>query len=295
MSRRAYVILLAVSIASTALAQAPAPTAADQARARAEALKAEADRAYIAKAYTRALELLKAAYDADPQPRYVANQGLVLEQLGRHAEAVKAFERFLAGSPRPPADKAAAARKVLERLKPPVTIDTTPPGATVSIDGGPPIGLTPLTTRLVAGDHTINLTLDGYAPAQNGVKVLVADGLSYQATMVPLPEAPKPPPPGLGTDGWGYIALGGAGLAFAGSAALYALGLDEAETRDGATTGEAWDEAQSRLELYDTASIAAAGVAGAALTTGIILLLIDDEPPVTASPGPDGITVRGRF
>lgn len=267
--------------------------------AEAEALKAGADAAYLEGDYLLALQRLRAAHDLDPRPGYVANQGLVLEQLGRYAEAVDALRRFLATDP--PADKAAAARAVVDRLTPPVRVETDPPGAEVRVgEPGELIGRTPLDTRLIAGSHVIELRRAGHAPLRRTAKVLPREGLVFRAALAPLPARAAPiRETTFGHRGWGFVLLGGAAVAGAAAGVFYGLGLDAAETRDDARTRAAWDDAQRRLELLDTSVTSALAVAGAAAITGVVLLFVADDATVgaapSAAPGGGGATVFGRF
>lgn len=282
--------------------KARAPTEAEQAAA--ARLKTQADEAYLAGQYALALQRLQAAHRLDPDPRYVANQGLVLEQLSRYAEAVEAFEQFLATDP--PADKAAAAKAVIERLRPEVRIETAPPGATVRLQGDErPRGTTPLVMRLVAGTHTLIIEREGHARWRQTAKVLPGEGLRVQAALAPLPAPPPAPPPEVrtefGTSGWGYVALGTAVAAGASGAVLYGLGVEAVDDRDNADTGEAWDAANRQVSTYDTSTTVAAAVAGAALVAGVILLSwggddgAADEATISLSAGPAGGVLWGRF
>lgn len=295
------------ALSAPVAAQPAAAQPATDGRTQAEAFKAEADRAYLDGDYALALQRLEKAYALDPDPRYVANQALVHEQLGQYAEAVAKLRQFLESKPAPAADKAAAARKVIARLEPTVRIETDPPGATVRVDDAPePIGTTPLETTLVAGTHTLQLELAGHAPLRQVAKVLPADGLVYRGSLAPLPAPPPAPPPvvvrearGFGLDGWGWVAVGGAAAAGIGWAVLHGLGTEAAETRDAATTGADWDAAHERVELYHATGVAAAGLAGAALVTGVVLLLVAEDAPVSVGPaavdGAGGALLFGRF
>lgn len=289
----------AASAPTASEATAPADPADADRIAEAEALKQGADAAYLEGDYLLALQRLRAAYDLDPRPGYVANQGLVLEQLGRYAEAVAAMQRFLATDP--PPDKAVAAHAVVDRLTPPVRIETDPPGAEVRIgEAGTLLGETPLDIRYVAGSHLIEVRREGHAPLSRTAKVLPREGLVFRAALAPLPETVETVREApFGHRGWGFVLLGGAAVAGAAAGVFYGLGLDAAETRDAARTRAAWDDAQSRLELLDTSVTSALGVAGAAAIIGVVLIFVADDSTVgvvpTATPKGGGATVFRRF
>ncbi|MCA9539972.1 MAG: PEGA domain-containing protein [Myxococcales bacterium] len=269
-------IPLALLLATTA-AHAADPAAA-------AAHKQAADEAFLAGDYHLALQRLEAAYAADPQPGYIANQALVLEQLGRYADAVAALERFLAT--RPDEEKTRKARAVIVRLMPTVRVETDPPGAELRVDDAPAsLGTTPVVTRMAAGTYTFELRRAGYAPLRRTVRVLPRDGVNFQAALTrvgrqspPALTAAPPPPPapsGFGAREWGYVTLGGAVVAGAAAAVCFALGNEAADARDSAARGGEWDNQQSRLEALDIGYKASAAVAATALVTGALLVVFD--------------------
>lgn len=276
------------------------PKADPAAVAKADALKKKADEAYIAGDYLLALQRLETAYGLDPRPGYVANAGLVLEQLKRYAEAVARMEQFLATDP--PAGKAEAARAVIERLTPAVQVESDPAGAVVWRDGQP-LGETPLEVRLVAGNVALELRKEGYDVLARTIQVPPRDGLVFRAALAPLPPPPPPPPPpvetGLGHRGWGFVLLGGAGVAGAAAGVFYALGSAAVDDRDAATSRARWDAAHDRVELFDTSVKAAVGVGVVAACAGLGLWLFADDSAVgvapTVSPDGAGAAVGGRF
>ncbi len=264
-------------------------------------LKAEADRAYVEGDYSSALTKLQAAYKADPNPGLIANQGLVLEQMGEHAASAAAFERFLAT--KPPAAKARKAHQVLARIKPEVEVVTDPPGATVRLVAGSArsLGTTPLHTRLVVGTHTLELRLAGHLPAEVAVRVWPGRALSVRQALARDPDARvarkvEPEEPG-GKRGsvLAWVLLGGAAVAGGAAGAFYVLGDDAVSARDGARTGADWDAHQDDVELWNTSYLAAAGVAGAALVGGVVLLFTGGDEGAQAVVSPGGLTVLGTF
>lgn len=282
-------IVFALLVASTALAADPD---------RAAELKAEADRLVLARDYAGALARLEEAYAADPEPGYIANQGVVLQKLGRHAEAAAAFDRFLATNPDP--EKAQMARDMVARLRPMVEIMSDPPGAKVSTDQAE-LGTTPLKTPLVVGDYTLYFSLRKHDPLE--VKVSVREGrkLSISQTLTPSKSAgklvqveiekeAKPPAKRV----WTWVALGTGVAAGVGAGVLYSLASGAVDDRDAARTGAAWDAAQSDAETWHLAMWGAAGLSAAALAAGGLLFFKESEwLGVQASPG--GIGLVGRF
>lgn len=52
-----------------------------------------------------------------------------------------------------------------------IKVASTPPGASVSIDGKPVVGVTPLETGITPGSHAVTVKLDGYKPATEQVQI----------------------------------------------------------------------------------------------------------------------------
>ncbi|HVR62741.1 MAG TPA: hypothetical protein VMU50_12630 [Polyangia bacterium] len=128
-------LVLVVGAWRPASAQASASEAArDAARARlveGVALLKQSD-------FAGALAKFQAAYELVPSPNIHYDLGLAYVGLGRSADALLAFDRFLAEAPGAPADsrrKAATNQEVLRRQVATVTIATEAPGAEISVDG----------------------------------------------------------------------------------------------------------------------------------------------------------------
>lgn len=230
-------------------------------------LKTKAAQALAKQDFKTALTLLEAAYALDPQPGLEANIGFVHYQLGNRAEAAKALERFLATRPTPA--KAQKARALVDRLKPRIQLTSDPSGATVIAADGAAQGLTPVTLRLLAGEHTFTLKKPEHTSVEVSVRVREGRRDTVHRTLMRTRDAPKmaqvfvkqvkvkskPASP------WAWVALSGAVLAGAGAGGLYFMTDDAVASRDAARTGTAWDGHQSDAELFHTGMWASAGVA----------------------------------
>lgn len=265
---------------------------------RAAELKAEADRLVLARDYAGALAKLEEAYAADPEPGYIANQGVVLQKLGRHADAAAAFDRFLATNPDP--EKARMARDMVARLRPMVEVMSDPPGAKVSTDKEE-LGVTPLKAPLVVGDYTLYFSLRKHDPLE--VKITVREGrpLSISQTLTPSKTAgklvqvevekdTKPAPKRL----WTWVALGTGVAAGVGAGVFYSLASGAVDDRDAARSGADWDAAQSDAETWNLAMWGAAGLSAAALAAGGLLFFKETEW-LSVQAGPGGVGIVGRF
>lgn len=258
--------------------------------------------------YAGSLRSLQRAFAADPNPKYVANQGVAYLEMGQYADAVERFEWFLAHSD--DHDAQALAESFLMKLRPQVIIISRPPGADVYIDGVER-GATPLVTELLAGEHLLELRREGFEPAHRAVVVELARDQNLEVTLEARPEPLRPLPP-LGDGrvdlsrsspiagdssaltGWGWTCVGlsiaaGAGTVLARRQALAALDAsDEAQSRT------AYRGAVADAERWTALYYGGAALAGAALVGGVTMLLVGDSSPAV-SVGPGGAAAAFSF
>lgn len=232
-----------------------------------DALKAQAATAIAAQDFKTALARLEAAYAIDPQADLGANIGFVQYRLGDRAKAAAALERFL--STNPPALKARKAQDLVDRLKPRIKIWSDPSGATVVAGDGGARGLTPVTLRLLAGEHAFTLKKRDHEPVELTVRVREGQPDTVQRTLIPMKVERKKTvlfaksikPVGKPVSPWAWVALSGAVAAGAGAGGLYVLTDDALSARDAARSGSAWDGHQGDAETLNTVMWASAGLA----------------------------------
>ena len=97
-------------------------------------------------------------------PSEIWNSARCLENLDRTEDALHAIETYLSQRGVLGEDRALAEREVekLQTLPAPVTILSTPGGASVALDGEPLTGVTPLSVDVPPGAHTVLLRRSGY-------------------------------------------------------------------------------------------------------------------------------------
>lgn len=216
--------------------------------------------------------------------------------------AIAAYERFLANPEAAKAgeDKVADAQTRLEGLKAKlvgeVEIVTTPMGASVSIDGTPQAGTTPLIVKLAPGAHKVSVTLAEHEPKDLDIEVKGGEKSQQTIELVatpppapppvaeplPAPAPVAPPPPALEKRSMvpAFVTLG---IAAAGAAVGTVFGLQalsaKSDFEDNPST-EAADDTERNALIADMAF----GVAITLGVTGIVLLTSsDDAPAETAS------------
>jgi tetratricopeptide (TPR) repeat protein len=180
-------------LALLAQASTSSPAGPTEDKAKAKALLREGLTLNQRGEHAQALEKFEAAYAAYPSPKLWFNIGQVQLDLGQPAEAMAAFEKFLAFVPdAQPEDKrvakAAVAQlgKKLGRLQ--VKCET--PGAEVVVDGKSQ-GKLPLAQPIwaAAGNHQVTITHEGFAPATETVEMTAGT-----TALVVLRLAPVQPP-----------------------------------------------------------------------------------------------------
>ncbi|WP_157068903.1 PEGA domain-containing protein [Sandaracinus amylolyticus] len=166
---------LVVALVALALGIASPRAAAQDDRERARVEFQRGVDAYGRADYQVALEAFQEAYRLAPHPMVRVNIANAYEQLDRPLEALFHFERFLAestGASREQRREVDAAVRRLRQRVGELDLHVTPDGAVVTIDGTEqrraPIAEP---VRVVAGDHTIDIQLDGYRAERRTVTV----------------------------------------------------------------------------------------------------------------------------
>ena len=233
------------------LAQAEPAADNSEAKARAQVLLKDGAKLYEKGALAPALEKFNQAYAEFQSPRLLFNIGQTSRDLGRLAEAMIAFERFLAEATDAPADMTAEAKRSVAELQNrlgKLRIQCATRGAEISVDGKV-IGLAPVPELLwiMPGKHQVTARHPDTAPAIEDVEVNPSWVHTVVITLQPLakiaeearlatptakppvevhdtlpPVEPKPHPANNGWllgKKWAWVATGGA-VVFTGTAVI---------------------------------------------------------------------------
>lgn len=244
----------------------------------------------------------QASLALQPTRSALFNLANCLRAAHRYPEAQRAFEDLLgqySAELEPEMRSAAEAElSALEQLIGSVSVEATPEGAEVRIDGHA-VGRSPLSAplKLAVGPHDLEVVLDGYQSQRKRLDVTPKAVLSEQLKLVRVvPPAPPPRRPGplnsprerpphselaepgpaqtTETLGWVATALGGALVLGGATTGAWALALDASLDGDcprGHCPARRADDI-SRLETLATASNVLLGTGGALAIVGITVL-----------------------
>jgi hypothetical protein len=180
---RALVLATILTVGTSAMA------VSDADKERAEKLADIGYDHYDANDYVAASEAFAGAYRIHKIDKYVLNQAKCMQKLGRPIDALQLFETGIRNHPRSAlAGKVrhlvAKVRRELGATMTEVKISSTPAGAKVFVDGGErELGLTPTTTWLVFGPHSLHLMLHDHEPADRSFQVASGDPVAVQVAL----------------------------------------------------------------------------------------------------------------
>jgi hypothetical protein len=282
----------------------PAPPAADagepseQARETAREAYARGQRLYEEGAFRKAESAFIEAYAAVPNPVVLLGIAKAREAQNHSRRALAALERYLDERPDAP-DREQVEERVAElraAVGAPTTlrVTSTPPGASVRIDGEDTGKTTPAELELEPGEHAVTLRLEGYEDGSRTVRVREGESaelsLPLEESEPPGPETepfgegigiqppkadsePSAAPSEEGAETGVWIATGVAGGALVAGTVLGFLALSEQSDFDAAPSEEAADDGQ-RFALFADVSF---GLALGAGITAIVLHFTSTE------------------
>ena len=298
-------LLLFPSVARAADAQPPADSAAESESRRADAKVRyeQGAAAYSAGRFKDAVDLFLEADRLAPSAPLSFNIARAYEKLGDDSGALRWYRDYLRRAP--DAANAKEVRAAVDNLEDrlsrkgvqQLTIMSAPPGATVNVDGRP-VGVTPWTGDLLPGRHRVDLSLRGYQDQSSEVDLaahrsqdvsltLVQSSESSGAQASPTPVAaaaapatstPSDQPGEQGGSGfgiWPWVTLGAGGAALGGALVFELLRSGTEDDAKSEKTQIGYQEKLDKMESQKTTARILAGVGGALVVTGGVLLVLD--------------------
>lgn len=281
----AAMVCIAMTVPVTSFAQQPDPQ--EILRLLASAKEKEGN-----EEWSDALEDYQAAFELYPDNSLLYRMGVVSERKGDLFGAVEYFERFVDAVPDDEQAKKVEARLPDLRASLParITIESTPPGASIYVDSleSAALGTTPATVDVEPGDRSIFVQLEGHETElrnvglEAGEKTRMNFELVEETTFMAEDEPQRAVSEGMSSLGlWGWVTtgIGVATLATGGVFSVLTMGAeDDVNSYDKRAAGASQaeidqlkDDADSR---YTTSVILY--VAGGVITAGGITMLVLD-------------------
>jgi PEGA domain len=259
----------------------------------------EGDAAFKAGDFAAAYAGFSKANELIPSPQAAYWTAKAIDGQGKTDDAIAAYDKLLAdpGIAALGDEKTNDAKARLAALKATlvgeISVATTPPGATVSIDGTPQPGETPTSVKLPPGPHKLTLVLPGFDPKDVDVDVKGGEKSEQKVELVaktpppppptepvveaPPPPPPPPPPPRSKVPAYITLGIAGAGAVVGTIFGIKALGAKN--DFDKKPTGSAADDTERNALIADMAF----GVAITLGVTGVVLLTSDDSAAPAAA------------
>lgn len=232
------------------------------------------------------------------------NLGRVHEELFRYDRAIELYQRYLVEAPADAPDRAdaEASLRALDRLLGAVSITTNAPEATAwlgDVELGSVTAETPLTMRIPAGHHALELRATGYEPLRREIDVAARTEQTVAMTLTEISTFRGITPAVLATAGALTVIAGGIAIGLG----AYALQLHSDSNRCTDTMGCAFDVPARMRELSDLALAADVtwGVTALLGVTTVVLAFFTDfgGAPTDATaylvPLPGGAMIAGQF
>jgi tetratricopeptide (TPR) repeat protein len=313
-------LLLAISV--SLLATGPRPAFAtdaaasalsndEQRRTLAKAKYEEGVEAYRAARYADAVRLFLEADAISPSAALSYNIARAYEKLADDAQTLRWYRNYLRLNPQ--ASNAAEVQGYVRSLSAALgkqglqqlTVLTSPPGATVAIDGIP-LGVSPLTIELRPGSHDTLLSRRGFSDFTGRFELSAATPMDLNVTLKPAPTSSQSPAQAHGEPGrrFGivpYLTLGAA-AACLGGAAIFEVSRRSAQSS--ARNEQVQLDYERDIEAMNSRQTSARvllGVGGALAITGAALLVFntrltpESRAVVAGVPGGATLALERRF
>jgi tetratricopeptide (TPR) repeat protein len=258
---------------------------------------AEAAALFRAGKYEPAIRLFLEADRLAPSAALAFNVARAYEKLQNTPRALEYYRSYLRRDPSGTGARRAASRvselekKLEQRGIQQLTVRSTPEGAALSVDRRP-LGVTPWTGELVPGDHTLEVSHDGYAKVVRIVTVSAERALDLDITLSRAAETatrtsaapdPRHEPSFRERAGlWPFVALGASAVSLGIAGAFELERSDSEAAARGSRTQLDYARHRDHAENSQTTARVFAGAGGGFALIGGVLLgiaLLDDETP----------------
>jgi hypothetical protein len=187
----------ALLIACGALAPVSALAAPGGDVARARTLDQQGVRAYREERYNDAIRFFEEARRLGGPPSEIWNVAKCHVRLDEPEEAAKSIEEYLALRGLSPADRVEADQQLreLQHRHSTLTVTSSPPGASVYLEGHRWAGVTPATIDVPPGEHKVTVEQAGYEPSERSITAKYGRAVIVDAPLERSSSAPSVVPP----------------------------------------------------------------------------------------------------
>jgi hypothetical protein len=200
----ALALALAASLAAPAIARAqakaPPGTHTADGLARARALDQQGAKAYADGRYNDAIRYFEEAFRLGGPAFEQWNIAKCYLRLDQPEQAADMLQQYLDTPDLPPGDRKEAEQQLDELRKRPstLTVSSAPTGATVTVDGNPVDGKTPLSTSVAPGPHVISVTTPKHVTYTKDVEAKFGHAIILDAPLSAEGTGPGGAPYGAG-------------------------------------------------------------------------------------------------
>lgn len=317
-ARLPWLIALSVSLVAgnpryglAAEAATDANPSAEQRRSSAKARYEEGVEAYRAARYADAVRLFLEADALSPSAALSYNIARAYEKLADDAQTLRWYRNYLRLSP--DAKNAAEVQTYIRSLSAALaklgiqqlTVLTTPPGATVAIDGKP-LGVSPLTVELRPGTHSAQVSRRGFSDVNGNFVLPEATPIDLSVTLQPAPSSnvAKADPNRETGRRFGiapYLTLGAAAVCLGSAGIFEALRRSSQNAARSEQVQLAYEQDIDDMNSRQTTARVLLGVGGVLAATGVTLLVLntplssESRARVAAVPGGATFSLERRF
>ncbi|MFK7985405.1 MAG: PEGA domain-containing protein [Sandaracinaceae bacterium] len=250
------------------------------ATARARRLYGEAQGLFDRGQFAQAEVRFRAAYEAVPNPVVLRAIAAAQERQGNTTGAAESYRAYLEASPEA-SDRAEveATIREIEARPSTMTINSTPPGAQVVLDGTDSQQRTPSTLQIAGGEHQLELHLEGYSPHRQAFTAQPGARARLDITLQPGQDEPVGSGGNSGGGGGGsadpsigvWVLAGVAAAGLVSGTAFGFVALSEQSSFDDQPDADTADRGETFALIADISF----GVAAAAAITGIVLYIVE--------------------
>lgn len=285
-------------VASTTAVAATAPKTTN-----AKALIKSGESKYLAGDYSGALSDFTSADTQKPSAETARYIGLCEDKLGHLAEAISAYQKFVAApSPELAAQVDPIKARVAEIQATPgkLHVEANPASTLVAIDGSAATQTVPVDLNLPPGHHTLHFSAADHIAKDYELDIVFASSQKMSVTLedapVPVvvapppapppqaPIAPPPPPPPSGLSRQ-TVAIFAGGLAVVGAGLGAAFGIVALSNKSDFDKNPTYDSGNNAKD-FAVYSDAAFGAAAVLAVTSVIFFVTDNNDTPATSPNP---------